>query len=33
MYSFTNNNDSVYIHIQCECERKLRAEEMYLCFT
>lgn len=32
MYSFTNQNDKIYIHILCGCGRKYKAEEMYICY-
>jgi len=33
MYSFTNPNSDLYIHIKCECNRYHNAEEMYICFN
>lgn len=32
MYSLTNEKDDYYCHIVCECGRKYRAEEMYICY-
>lgn len=32
MYSFTNEKEDYYIHIACECGRRYRAEEMYICY-
>ena len=33
MYTLTNPKDEFYIHFQCECGRKFRAEEMYICYN
>ncbi len=32
MYNQTCENDDYYVHIECGCGRKFRAEEMYICY-
>lgn len=32
MYSFTNSNDNNYVHNICDCKRKFKSQEMYICY-
>ena len=33
MFSLTNEKDDCYVHYECGCGRKFKAEELYLCYT